>query len=59
MDFLQSMKIAGIIQDCNYYKVDPLLKKNLILMTQVSNRPKSISAIGFFEFNWKSCSFVS
>jgi len=53
------MKLAQIIQDSDYYKIDPLLKKNLILMIQVSNRPKSISALGFFEFNWNSCSLVS
>jgi hypothetical protein len=53
------MKIGQIIQDSDYYKVDPLLKKNLILMIQVSSRPKSVSALGFFEFNWMNCSFVS
>ncbi|KAL7012423.1 hypothetical protein ACKWTF_014841 [Chironomus riparius] len=56
---VKSTKIARIIQSSNFYKIDPLLKKSLILLIQISNRPKRISALGFFEFNWKSCSFFA
>ncbi|KAL7012424.1 hypothetical protein ACKWTF_014842 [Chironomus riparius] len=55
----KSMKIAKVIQDSNFYKIDPKLKKSLILMIQVSNRPKRISALGFFNFNWNSCSYIA
>ena len=57
--FLQSTKIARVIQNSSFTEFDPTLQKNLILMIQISNRSKTISALGFFEFNWKSCSFVS
>ena len=57
--FFQSTRIARVIQNSNYYNIDPFLKKSLILMIQISNRPKTISALGFFVFNWRICSFVS
>ncbi|KAG5683509.1 hypothetical protein PVAND_012783 [Polypedilum vanderplanki] len=54
-----SRKISETIGNSDIEKVDQLLKKNILLIIQVSNQPKKLSAMNFFSVDLETCATVS
>lgn len=55
----QSMKIAESIAGCDINNVDRLLKKDLIFIMQVSQKPRTIAFTGFLTFDLGAFTIVS
>ncbi|KAG5683510.1 hypothetical protein PVAND_012784 [Polypedilum vanderplanki] len=46
-----SMKVSENIKSSKIYKVDRLLKKNILIIIQMANRPRKLNAMGFLAFD--------
>lgn len=57
--FLQGLKVSDAITNSDILKIDVLLKKNAMLIIQLSIRPRKLSAMGFFTFELLSYASVS
>ena len=55
---MQSLKVSDKLASSDYLKLDKSLQKDIALMIQVAQKPRTLSAF-FFTFHWEVFAVVS